>query len=368
MSEGAAVSNGRDPRILVVDDEAMFREFISAILAEGHEIVTAGSGLEAIETVEGKDGFDLILMDIDMPEMDGYEALTLLRRHPKAREVPVVFLTGRSGSEEEEKGLRLGAADYITKPISPAILAARVETQLALKLSQDRLRNYNHLLEERVAERTRELALTQDVTILSLASLAETRDNETGNHIRRTQAYVRHLGQILSKDGIYADALDEDVLTMIEKSAPLHDIGKVGVPDFVLLKPGKLSDEEFDIIRLHSNHGMTALETAESVLGTTSFLRYAKEIAYSHHERWDGAGYPQGLSGQDIPLSARLMAVADVYDALISKRVYKPAFSHDKAVGIIMEGKGSQFDPHVIDAFVAAIPKFLETASLLSDN
>ena len=356
------------PKILVVDDESVSRQFVSTSLAGLCEIALASSGTEALEIIDREAPFDMVLSDVEMPEMTGHDLARLLRRHPKGMVVPFIFLTARVSEEDEKIGFNLGAADFIRKPISAQILVARVKTHLDLKQSRDRIRDYNLRLEERVAIRTRELSFTQDVTILSLASLAETRDNETGNHIRRTQAYVRHLGDVLAASGPYAESLDEETLILIEKSAPLHDIGKVGVPDAVLLKPGKLTDEEFEIIKLHTVHGQKALETAEGGAGTTSFLRYAKEIAYGHHEKWDGSGYPRGLAKEDIPLSARLMAVADVYDALITKRVYKPAFPHQKAVAIVLDGKGSHFDPLIVDAFIEALPLFQKTAAQFSDD
>lgn len=354
-------------RILVVDDEPIISQIIARVLRHGNDVTIANSGDQALQLVDDGNEFDLILLDVVMPEMTGHDVIALLKRHPNARDTPVIFLTGRSDQHEEEKGLKLGAVDYIAKPISRPILTVRVETQLALKDARDRLEAQNRLLEQRVRERTREVALTQDVTILSLASLAETRDNETGNHIRRTQTYVQVLAEKLADDGPYAGDLDEHTITLFKKSAPLHDIGKVGVPDAVLLKPGKLTPEEFEIIKLHPVHGKTALVEAESILGTTSFLRHAKDIAYYHHEKWDGTGYPEGLAGEAIPLSARLMALADVYDALICKRIYKPAFSDDETVKIIIEGKGTHFDPLIVDAFLAVHQQFVEIAERFAD-
>jgi putative two-component system response regulator len=333
-----------------------------------HDVQVMNSGVSTIEYFDQGNTCDLILLDVDMPDMTGYDVMSLLKRHPVAKDIPVIFLTGRTSQAEEEKGLVHGAVDYVAKPISAAILMARVQTQLALKDARDRLSDHNRALEERVRERTRELSLTQDVTILSLASLAETRDNETGNHIRRTQSYVRILAHALVDGGNYTDQLDDHTIELLVKSAPLHDIGKVGVPDSVLQKPGKLTAEEFEIIKLHCSHGRTALESAEEMLGTTSFLHHAKDIASYHHEKWDGSGYPEGLEDENIPLSARLMALADVYDALISKRVYKPPFASEQAVAIILEGKGSHFDPVIVDAFVRCLGQFEETAQQYMDT
>ena len=231
------------------------------------------------------------------------------------------------------------------------------------------------MLEQKVVERTRDLALTQDVMILGLASLAETRDNETGNHIRRTQFYVKVLAEHLGRSKPYALQLDPFVIDLLFKSAPLHDIGKVGIPDGILLKPGKLTDSEFTVMKRHTILGRDTIAYAEAALigsqaasETTSFLRLAREIAYGHHEKWDGTGYPEGLSGQAIPLSSRLMAIADVYDALISRRVYKPAFPHERAVAIVLEGRGKHFDPEMVDAFNALQDDFRATALRFSDE
>ena len=302
----------------------------------------------------GEDPPDLILLDNMMPEMDGYEVCRQLKANPATHAIPVIFLTARTEERDEQMGLELGAVDYITKPISPPILMARVKTNMAIKAAADILRNQNQYLEHEVARRLSELRDVQDVTILTMASLAETRDNETGNHIVRTQHYVRALARQLQPHPRFRHYLSDTVIDQLFKSAPLHDIGKVGIPDRILLKPDKLTAEEFEIMKTHTTLGKEAIESAEARLGkSVPFLNYAKEIAYYHQEKWDGSGYPLGLAGDAIPISARLMAIADVYDALISQRVYKPALSHETAMEIIIEGKGRHFDPDVVDAFVA---------------
>lgn len=227
---------------------------------------------------------------------------------------------------------------------------------------------HTNTMVDRIKDRTAELALTRDVTILSLATLAETRDNETGAHILRTQRYVRVLAERLKDHPNFAHELDAETVDLLYKSAPLHDVGKVGIPDAILLKPGKLTDDEFVIMKTHASLGAEALEVAERELGSNSFMRYAREIAATHHEKWDGSGYPSGLKGDAIPISGRLMAVADVYDALISKRVYKPAFSHDKAMGVIREGRGTHFDPDIIDALDAVESEFIDIAIAFGDT
>ncbi len=339
--------------VLVVDDTPDNISLVSGLLKDAYRTKIATSGAKALAIAETDAPPDLILLDIMMPEMDGYEVCRRLKADEKTRDIPVIFLTAKAQVEDEEHGLDLGAVDYITKPISPPILLARVRTHLALKEAQDFLRNQNAILEQKVAERTQQLSAVQDVTILAMASLAETRDNETGNHIRRTQNYVRALAVKLKDNPRFSDFLTDENIELLYKSAPLHDIGKVGIPDRVLLKAGKLTDEEFEIMKTHTTMGRDAIAAAEEKLDVShSFLRFAREIAHFHQEKWDGTGYPEGLTGDHIPLPARLMAVADVYDALISRRVYKPPFSHDQAVAMIENGRGTHFDPDVVDAFL----------------
>ena len=243
------------------------------------------------------------------------------------------------------------------------------ETQLALKASADFLRDNNDFIEQEVARRSQELSNALDVTILAMTSLAETRDCDTGNHIRRTQHYVKALAEALLAHPRFADALNAQVINVLFKSAPLHDIGKLGIPDRILLKPSRLSREEFAIMKTHTTLGFEAIEQAEKTLGThVPWLQIAKEIALSHQEKWDGSGYPQGLKGDAIPMSARLMAVADVYDALISQRVYKPALPHDRAVQIVFQGRGSHFDPDMVDAFIGIQDEFNEIAQRFKDS
>ncbi|MBK5969663.1 MULTISPECIES: response regulator [Thiorhodovibrio] len=341
--------------ILAVDDTEANIDVLMDTLGDDYELMVAMDGVSALETVATAiaDGHppDLILLDIMMPGMDGYQVCERLKADPITAEIPIIFLTALTEVSSKTRGFQVGAVDYVTKPFEILEVRARVETHLSLARAKRALADHNLHLEDKVRQRTRELVMTQDVTIHALASLAETRDNETGGHIRRTQNYVRVLAEHLSEDF----ALDAHAIEMLYKSAPLHDIGKVGIPDAILLKPGRLTDEEFEVMKSHPTLGMQALAVAESTVEgeSSNFLRFAKEIAFCHHERWDGAGYPQGLAGDSIPLSARLMALADVYDALISRRVYKPPFPHAKAVDIILEGRDRHFDPRVVDAFFA---------------
>ena len=354
--------------ILVVDDTPDNLTLMSSLLKETYKVKVANGGEKALRIAQVDHPPELILLDIMMPGMDGYQVLEQLKNDQRTRDVPVIFLTAKSDTEDERRGLELGAVDYITKPISPPIVLARVKTQLALKAAADFLRDKAIYLEAEVAKRTREITAIQDVTILALASLAETRDSDTGNHIRRTQYYVRALALQLRTHPRFARFLSDANIETLFKSAPLHDIGKVGIPDRILLKPGHFDAPELQIMRTHATLGRDAISHAEKSLGTqVEFLSMAKEIALSHQEKWDGSGYPQGLSGDAIPISARLMAVADVYDALISRRVYKEAMSHQQAVQIICEGKGTHFDPDLVDAFLQISDEFHEIAEHFAD-
>ncbi|MEB3226096.1 MAG: two-component system response regulator [Synechococcus sp.] len=365
----APLKSNSKATILVVDDTPDNLALMSGLLKDQYRVKIANSGEKALKIVQILPAPDLILLDIMMPGMDGYEVCTHLKKNAETRDIPVIFLTAKSEIEDERKGLELGAADYITKPVSPPILMARVQTQLTLKASADFLRDKNAFLEQEVAKRTQEVIAIQDVTIQVMASLAETRDNETGNHIRRTQNYVRVLAQQLQQYERFKGFLTDHTIDMLYKSAPLHDIGKVGIPDAILLKPGRLTPEEFEIMKTHTTLGRDAIIQAEKKLGMeVEFLKLAKEIAYSHQEKWDGTGYPEGLSGDDIPISARLMAIADVYDALISRRVYKEPMSHEQAVGIIQAGRGQHFDPDMVDAFMIIQAKFQAIAAEFSDG
>lgn len=355
--------------ILVIDDTPDNLSLMQAVLKDKYKVKGANNGEKGLRIAASETPPDLILLDIMMPGIDGYEVCRRLKADAVTREIPVIFLTAKSEVDDEQLGLEIGAVDYITKPVSPPIVLARVHTQLMLKASADFLRDKNAFLEAEVAKRTREVRAIQDVTILALASLAETRDSDTGNHIRRTQHYVKVLAWKLSTHPLFSEFLTPQTIGLLFKSAPLHDIGKVGIPDRILLKPGKLTVEEFEVMKTHTTLGRDAIAHAELELGAeVAFLTLAKEIAYSHQEKWDGSGYPQGLKGAQIPISARLMAVADVYDALISRRVYKEPLSHERAVEIIQQTRGRHFDPDVVDAFVAIQENFKVIAMSYADS
>ena len=339
--------------ILVIDDTPDNLSLMSGLLKDQYKVKVANSGERGLKIAQSETPPDLILLDIMMPEMDGYEVCQRLKTDHRTRDIPVIFLTAKAEVEDEQQGLALGAVDYITKPISPPIVLARVKNHLALKAVSDFLRDQNDFLEKEVQKRVEEVMAIQDATIQVVTSLAETRDPETGNHIRRTQFYVKALAEKLSNHPRFSDVLTEREIRIIYKSAPLHDIGKIGIPDMILLKPGSFTPEEFEIMKSHTTLGYSAIERAERQLGMkVGFLQTAKQIALSHQEKWDGSGYPQGLAGDAIPLAARLMAVADVYDALISKRVYKNGMRHEEALEIMKEGRGTHFDPDILDAFM----------------
>jgi putative two-component system response regulator len=357
------------PTVLIVDDTPENLKLMNGLLREDYRTKVANSGARALALATADPRPDLVLLDIMMPEMDGYEVCRRLKADAATQDIPVIFLTAKVEIEDEQQGFDVGAVDYITKPISPPIVLARVKTQLSLKAAADFLRDKNAYLETEVQKRTREVQVVQDVTIMAMASLAETRDNETGNHIRRTQNYVRALAGKLRDHSRFRSQLDDETIELLYKSAPLHDIGKVGIPDAILLKPGKLTPEEFEVMKTHTTLGRDAILAAERLINAPStFLRLAREIAHYHQEKWDGSGYPEKLAGEAIPVSARLMAVADVYDALISRRVYKPPFPHDEAVQIIRAGRDQHFDPDMVDAFVAVQGEFKAIAERYADS
>jgi putative two-component system response regulator len=354
--------------ILIVDDTPDNLLLLSDILKPSYSVKVANSGEKALEYLRTKTKPELILLDIMMPGLSGYEVIEQIKDDATLRDIPVIFLTANESMKDEQKGFTLGAADYITKPISAPILHARIKTQLENKKAADFLKDKNHFLEAEVQKRTHDLLAIENVAILAMASLAETRDSETGSHIRRTQNYVKALAQKLREHPKFRDFLTSENITILYKSAPLHDIGKVGIPDAILLKPAKLTSQEFEIMKKHTTLGKEAIEHAEQQLGyEIDFLKIAKEIVHSHQEKYDGSGYPLGLKGEEIPIAARLMAIADVYDALISERVYKEAYSHQKAVEIMKEGRGSHFDPDLFDAFLEIEEEFYAIAKRFSN-
>ena len=357
------------PIVLVVDDAPENLTVLGELLRPYYRVRVANSGARALQVAKAEPRPDLVLLDIMMPDMDGYAVLAQLREDEATRNVPVIFVTAMDAVADEERGLALGAVDYITKPIQPAITLARVRTHLELKRSRDWLSNQNAFLEEEVARRLADNLLIQDASIRTLARLAEVRDSDTGNHLLRTQGYIRAIAERLSSHPRFESVLTPRSIDNIVKSAPLHDIGKVGIPDHILLKPGKLTAEEWEIMKTHAKLGSDAIEKAErDAERPIEFLAVAKEIAHWHHEKWDGSGYPDGLVGDAIPVSARLMALADVFDALVSERVYKEAFPIDKATQFIVDGRGRHFDPDMVDAYLAERDTFIGIATRYADH
>jgi putative two-component system response regulator len=326
-------------RVLIADDDSLSLKVLRFALEQaGHEVQAAQDGREALRMLQERQ-LQMVISDWEMPEMDGVELCRQLRAADLGRYIYFVLLTSRDDSASLVQGLAAGADDFITKPFNPEELTARV----------------------RVAERI--LALeTRDLTIFALAKLAESRDPETGQHLERVQNYSRLLAEQLRRSGVYPE-IDTGYVNLIYETSPLHDIGKVAIPDFVLLKPGRLSDEEFEIMKTHTTMGARTLEAAASKHPGVKYLVLARQIAESHHEKWDGTGYPHGLKGTDIPLAARIIALADVYDALVSKRVYKDSFSHLSARAIILGGTGTHFEPAIVEAFLAVEPQFLQVQS-----
>lgn len=357
------------PTILIVDDTPDNITLLCGLLEDHYRNKVATNGPKALQIALAEPHPDLILLDIMMPGMDGYEVCSRLQADPRTASIPIIFLTAKTEDEDQTKGFELGAVDYITKPITPAILMARVQTHIALKQARSFLEEQNDILENQVRQRTIQLQNLQDALIVSMATLAETRDNETGHHILRTQHYIRALAQQLATYPQFKDILTPTVIELLYKTAPLHDIGKVGVPDRILLKPGPLTPEEFEEMKRHTIYGKNTIDAAKKTLGADeTFLSTAREIAFYHHEKWNGTGYPNGIAGEAIPLSARLMAIADVYDALTSKRPYKSAMTHEQAYAIIMEGRETHFDPVALDAFVEIKDYIAEIGKKYADH
>ncbi|KKL82666.1 hypothetical protein LCGC14_1982470 [marine sediment metagenome] len=330
--------------ILIVEDNPAARDVLdTALKGMGHDVLSAGNGREALELLRGSD-CQLVISDWMMPEMDGIALCEAIRAERLDRYVYIVLLTAKSGTSCIVQGLSAGADEFMCKPFEPEELSVRIRT----------------------AERVLSLQ-SHEVTIFALAKLAESRDPETGGHLERTRSYCHILAQDLAGQEKFATQIDAEFLRLIYLTSPLHDIGKVSIPDHVLLKPGRLDDGEFEVMKTHAAAGARTLDLALRQHPEARFLRMAREIAATHHERYDGQGYPAGLAGEDIPLCGRVFAVADVYDALVSKRVYKEAFTHGIARSIIVEGRGTQFDPDVVDAFKRCEPAFRQVRQQYDD-
>ena len=347
---------GRKMRVLIVDDTPDNVWVLADTLKDGYTIMVARDGISALSMARQDVKPDLILLDVLMPDMNGYTVCSQLKSDDSTKDIPVIFVTSQGDSLDEEKGLALGAVDYIRKPFVPSLVRARVRTHLELKQHRDNLNNL-------VRERTQELESNRQFIISALATLAEWRDPDTGAHIYRTKKYVNMLAVELQKQEKYASFLTDEMIEIMTTVAPMHDIGKVCISDAILLKPGPLTKEEFDVMKQHTTAGRDIIRLAGGEVDQNIFLHTAIELVYSHHERWDGTGYPVGVREEDIPLVARIMSLADVYDALVSKRVYKPAFTHDNTVEMIISGRGTQFCPSVVDAFLTQVDAFASVSS-----
>ncbi len=354
--------------ILVVEDNPVNLSLAVQLLqAQGQSVLTAESGDEAMEVL-GREPVDLVLLDIVMPGMDGFEVLRQMESSRTLRHLPVVVVSSLEATDSAVRCIEMGAMDYLTKPFNPVLLNARVQACLDKKALHDRELRYQEELERRVRAQVREITMAQLSAIFSMSKLAESKDPETGAHLERMREYCRLIAAYMVKAGLSLEGLDEQFVDTIYAASPLHDIGKVGIPDRVLLKPGKLTDDEWDLMRSHTIIGGSTLRATEERHPGSAFVRMGIEISEGHHEKWDGSGYPRGLVGEQIPLSARILALGDVYDALTSKRVYKEAFSHDKSREIILGGRGAHFDPQVVDTFLALEREFIDVRSRFTDD
>lgn len=353
--------------ILIVDDNTSNLEVLSDMLkTQGYRPRQARSGMAALRAAESKPP-DLILLDIMMPEMDGYEVCRRLKSDDRLKDIPIVFLSALSETEDKIKAFQVGGADYVPKPFQFDEVKARLETHLGLRRLQIELERYNSELQGLVADQVKEIADSQMATIFALAKLAESRDDETGRHLEHVQELCGLLATKMREQHKYGEVLDDVYLDNVVHAAPLHDIGKVAIPDRILLKPGALTQDEFEIMKTHTVLGARTLEAVRREYSHNTFIDMGVQIARSHHERWDGAGYPDALAGAEIPLSARIMAVVDVYDAARSKRVYKEARPHEEVCKFIIAEAGRQFDPDVIAAFQELQDQFGEVWQELAE-
>jgi putative two-component system response regulator len=365
----------RDRTVLIVDDQepnrALLRDFVGAA---GLAFCEAGTGCEALEVMRAH-SVDLVLLDIMMPELDGHGVLEAMKADETLRHLPVIVISGVDDIDSITRCLKRGADDYLTKPFNPTLLMARISACLERKSFGDAEREYrcrietnNAELEERVRETVRDVTEAQLATIFAMSKLSESRDPETGEHLERMREYVRIVAERLRQLPRYAEEISDEWIENLYAAAPLHDIGKVGIPDQILQKPARLTPDEFEVMKLHAEFGAKTLRAVNRRGKGSEFVRMGIDIAQSHHEKWDGSGYPEGLQGEAIPLAARIMALADVYDALTSKRCYKEAFSHEKSRSIIMEGAGKHFDPEVVEAFLAEEQAFIGVRERYQDS
>jgi len=336
--------------IFLVDDDMTNLMVGKKVLSDAYNVFTLNSGEVMLEMLENIVP-DLILLDVNMPEMDGHEVIQRVKSNTKTAHVPIIFLTALRNEEMELKGLSLGAVDYITKPFSAPLLLKRIAMHLLLQDQKRELANFNHYLTHLVDEKTKTVVELKNAILSTMAELVEFRDAITGGHIMRTQKYLKAMLDAMRVYGIYKQEVDSYNEDLVLQSSQLHDVGKIGVRDSILSKPGKLTPEEFEEIKKHTTFGEKVILRLKEKTMDIDFLEYARVFAISHHEKWDGSGYPHGLKEESIPLLGRLMAIGDVYDALVESRPYKQAYPHEKAVAIILEGRGKHFDPQLVDLF-----------------
>jgi len=360
------MSSGKNQIIMLVDDNKANLTIGKSILSEHYEVFALCSADKLFEFLQHVIP-DLILLDVDMPGMNGYETIKLLKADIKYSDIPVIFVTAKKSQTDELDGLSLGAIDYVTKPFAPALLLKRIENHLLSQKQKACLQDFNDNLIKMVKEKTHQLFGLQNAIINNMAELVEFRDVLTGKHISRTQKYLELFAQRLIEEGVYADELQMWDMNVILLSSQLHDIGKIAISDTILNKAGKLTSEEVEIMKTHAKKGVDVIEKIEHSANFLGFLEYAKIFAGTHHEKWDGTGYPLGLAGEDIPLEGRIMAIADVYDALISERPYKKSFTADESAQIIIDGSGNHFDPALIETFAKVKDDFAAIAAEYAD-
>jgi putative two-component system response regulator len=346
---------------VLVDDNAANLAMGKSMLKDSYEVYPCPSAKKMFEILQHVTP-DLILLDIVMPEMDGCETLRLLKADARRADIPVIFLTSRSDERSELEGLSLGAIDYVTKPFSAPLLLKRIENHLLIASQKKELKNYNDNLQQMVRDKTAQVVELQNAVLSTVADMVECKDNPTGGHVIRTQMYLEVLVNKMLEEKIYNDVLSSWDIDLLIQSAQLHDVGKIAIRDAILNKPGKLTPEEFEEMKTHVTIGAATIDGIAKRTSERAFLRYARSIVGAHHEKWDGSGYPAGLRGDDIPLEGRLMAIADVYDALISSRPYKAPLTTKEAEAIILAGRGSHFDPVLVDVFSRVTDDFASIA------
>ena len=356
----------KQKRILAIDDNLTNLTAIKNILKSIYEVYTAPSAAKMFELLT-KIKPDMILLDVEMPELNGYEAARILRNNLDYNNIPLIFVTSKNDPASEIEGLELGAVDYIYKPFAAPLLLMRIEKHLLQAENKKEMQKLNVFMQKKLVSKTTEVLDLKNAVINIVADLVEFRDSVTGGHVSRMEKYLQYLINKLVEDNIYSEEILAWDLELVLSSAQLHDVGKIAISDVILKKPGRLTDEEFSIMKTHSQIGVDAIGRMEKKTEDNRFFTHAKTFAGTHHEKWDGSGYPNGLKGMEIPLEGRLMAITDVYDALVSARPYKEPYPPEKAAGIIEEGRGAHFDPLLVDVFKSVSREFAEVANMQAD-